>query len=149
MKSAVLLHLASIALATAIGVVEHAPLSSKMDTIPLNTVLDWIAQHFPFNILVKDAGDLIANAEGTLASVLGISTTKDTFVDDECTTVTILYARGTSEVGNVGIIVGPEFFDAVTARLHTGDTLAVRGVDYGASIDGFLEGGDTAGSEAM
>ncbi|KAK0627529.1 cutinase-domain-containing protein [Immersiella caudata] len=119
------------------------------DTIPLNTVLYWIGNLFPFNILVKDAGDLTTHAENILVSLLGVPATQDTVVDTQCANITILFARGTSEVGNVGIIVGPEFFDAVAARLSTGSTLAVRGIDYPASISGFLEGGDPDGSQKM
>ncbi|KAK0643411.1 cutinase-domain-containing protein [Cercophora newfieldiana] len=129
--------------------VEDVPPTLEMDVISLNTVLDWITHNFPANILVKDASDLIIHAENVLASVVGVSTTQDTFVDDQCPNVTILYARGTDEVGNVGIVVGPEFFDAVAARLPTGSTIAVRGVNYSASVDGFLEGGDPAGSQEM
>jgi hypothetical protein len=119
------------------------------DTVPLNTVLYWISNLFPFNILVKNAGDLTTHAENTLVSILGVSATQDTVTDNQCANITILFARGTSEVGNVGIIVGPEFLDAVAARLSTGSTLAVRGVEYPASIPGFLQGGDPAGSHDM
>lgn len=65
-----------------------------------------------------------------------------------CRAVTIIYARGTSETGNVGELVGPPFFDAVAADIGT-DNLAVQGVDYSASIAGFLEGGDPTGSTLM
>lgn len=123
--------------------------SFELDMIPLNEVLDWISTHFPFNITIHEVGDLIVQAENELASAMGISTVQDTVVEGQCATTTLLFARGTDEVGNVGIVVGPEFIDAVAARLGTGSTLAVRGTDYPASVPGFLEGGDPAGGQKM
>lgn len=39
--------------------------------------------------------------------------------------------RGTGEAGNIGVIVGPEFFGAVATRVDR-LTLAVKGVDCAA-----------------
>ncbi|KAK3933611.1 cutinase [Diplogelasinospora grovesii] len=114
---------------------------------PLNTLLSWITNLFPVNILVQDVDGLISAAEQTLATVLGIDTTED--LSSNCATVTIIFARGTTEAGNVGALVGPPFFDAVQAQLPTASTLAIQGVDYPASVPGFLEGGDPAGSQQM
>ena len=65
-----------------------------------------------------------------------------------CREVTVIFARGTSETGNVGTLAGPPFFNALAAIIGTSN-LAVQGVDYSASIAGFLEGGDPAGSATM
>ncbi|KAK5653950.1 hypothetical protein OQA88_7875 [Cercophora sp. LCS_1] len=108
--------------------------------IPINTLLYWVTNVFPFDILVKDAGDLTLDAEEALSTSLEIETTRS--AGSKCTNVTIVFARGTSEAGNTGILVGPELFDAVTERLGSSSALAVHGVDYAASIPGFLEGGD-------
>lgn len=115
--------------------------------IPVNTLLYWIANVFPFDILVKDAGDLTLDAEWTISTDLGIETTEN--AGSECANLTIVFARGTSEVGNIGLVVGPELFDAVAERLGSDSTLAVQGVNYQASIPGFLQGGDPAGGEQM
>ena len=80
-----------------------------------------------------------------------------------CRAVTILFARGTFEPGNVGLlagkpkdiyrhpcntfdkILGPPFFDALASMI--GDaTLGVQGVPYPATIAGYLEQGDPVGS---
>ena len=62
--------------------------------------------------------------------------------------MTVIFARGTTEPGNVGLATGPPFFDALTAMVGA-KSLAIQGVDYSASIEGFLEGGDPAGSQEM
>ncbi len=67
-----------------------------------------------------------------------------------CRSVTVIYARGTTQAGNVGdaAAVGPVFFDALAALLGEAN-LAIQGVDYPADIIGFLEGGDQTGSKLM
>lgn len=65
-----------------------------------------------------------------------------------CAKNIVIFARGTTEQGNVGNIAGPPFFDALGQQVGAGN-LAVQGVDYPASIAGFLAGGDADGSKAM
>ena len=65
-----------------------------------------------------------------------------------CKDITVIFARGTTESGNVGTSAGPPFFQAL-ANLVDASNLAVQGVNYSASIVGFLEGGDPTGSTAM
>ena len=66
----------------------------------------------------------------------------------ECKPVTVIFARGTIELGNVGSITGPPFFNALDAVLGEGN-VGVQGVDYPADILGYLEGGDTGGASTM
>ena len=63
----------------------------------------------------------------------------------ECKPVTIIYARGTIELGNVGSITGPPFYNALD-ELNGADNVAVQGVNYPANILGYLEGGDPGGA---
>ncbi|MCJ1387857.1 hypothetical protein MMC18_000700 [Xylographa bjoerkii] len=62
-----------------------------------------------------------------------------------CAAVTLIFARGTLEPGNIGLLAGPPFFDVLSAELGGGN-LGVQGVPYGATILGYLEQGDPAGS---
>ena len=63
--------------------------------------------------------------------------------------MTVIFARGTTEPGNVGLVTtGPHFFDALTTMLGA-KSVDVQGVEYSASIEGFLEGGDPVGSQTM
>lgn len=65
-----------------------------------------------------------------------------------CRPVTVIYARGTTQEGNVGSAdsEGPTFFNALAARLGGTSRLAIQGVTYSANIFGFLAGGDSAGA---
>ncbi len=63
----------------------------------------------------------------------------------ECKPVTVIFARGTIELGNVGSITGPPFFNALSDLIGA-ENFAVQGVDYPASILGYLEGGDPGGA---
>lgn len=63
----------------------------------------------------------------------------------ECKPVTVIFARGTIELGNVGSISGPPFFNALDVVLGA-ENVAVQGVDYPADILGYLEGGDRGGA---
>lgn len=66
----------------------------------------------------------------------------------ECKPVTVIFARGTFEIGNVGALVGPPFFQAL--ELAIGDkNVGVQGVDYPASLEGYLEDGDAGGATKL
>lgn len=82
-----------------------------------------------------------------LAKRQSLSTTRND-LSGPCKPVTVIFARGTSEAGNVGSIAGPPFFNALGARIGYGN-VAVQGVDYAASVAGYLEGGDPAGASTL
>ena len=63
-----------------------------------------------------------------------------------CKPITVIFARGTIELGNVGALVGPPFFDHLN-RLIGADNIAVQGVDYPATVAGYLGGGDPGGAQ--
>lgn len=67
-----------------------------------------------------------------------------------CRDVTVIYARGTDQQGNIGepTDVGPEFLNDLGVYVGIND-LAVAGVNYSASVEGFEEGGDPEGSQTM
>ena len=66
----------------------------------------------------------------------------------ECKPVTVLFARGTIELGNVGTITGPPFFNALDQKLGA-ENVAVQGVDYPADFVGYFEGGDKGGAAKL
>lgn len=49
-----------------------------------------------------------------------------------CTGMTVIFARGTGELGNVGTVSGPPMFKALREKLGA-DKVTVQGVDYAAS----------------
>lgn len=65
-----------------------------------------------------------------------------------CSDVTVIFARGTTEVGTLGTVVGPPFLSALKSALGS-SSVTMNGVDYPADVPGFLEGGDAAGSKTM
>lgn len=65
-----------------------------------------------------------------------------------CRAITIIFARGTTEAGNVGSIAGPPFFQALNSR-RGANNVAVQGVNYAADPAGFFEGGDPAGARTL
>jgi hypothetical protein len=68
-----------------------------------------------------------------------------------CRPISLIYARGTSQQGNVGdsAAVGPLFFNNLASRVGGTSKIAIQGVTYSASVSGFLNGGDAAGSTTM
>ncbi|KAH8659140.1 cutinase-domain-containing protein [Tricladium varicosporioides] len=66
-----------------------------------------------------------------------------------CSSMAIIFARGTAEPGNVGILTGPPFFAAIAAYMNGTNQLAVQGIDYPADVAGFLAGGSQKGAEKM
>ncbi|KAI9689740.1 MAG: hypothetical protein M1822_009622 [Bathelium mastoideum] len=62
-----------------------------------------------------------------------------------CPDVSIFFARGTTETGTIGTIVGPPFEAALDSALGA-STFTFTGVPYAADIAGFEEGGDPAGA---
>lgn len=100
------------------------------------------------------AAVVLALASGALASPIAAragnlaSTTQDDLQDGNCAQNIIVFARGTTEPGNVGRLAGPPFFQALAQQVGA-DNVAVQGVDYPADIPGFLAGGDADGSKTM
>lgn len=80
-------------------------------------------------------------------AALTSSTQNDVTNGSGCKAMTVLFARGTTEGGNMGIIAGPPFVSAIGSMM--GGNVAVQGIEYPANIPGFLAGGDKAGSALM
>lgn len=65
-----------------------------------------------------------------------------------CRPVTVIFARGTIEPGNVGTLTGPPFFSALGLVVGR-DNFGIQGVPYAATIGGYLAGGDADGSSNL
>jgi cutinase len=127
------------------SLVVTAPIYSRQ--ININSLLAEIALLCPFSGIISDISGLLATAEQTLASLFGIQTTQNG-LSGSCGAVTVIFARGTTETGNVGVLAGPPFFDALGAIIGAGN-LVLQGVDYPASVEAFLDGGDSGGAQTM
>jgi len=65
-----------------------------------------------------------------------------------CPDVMTMFARGTGEPESIGVFVGP-YFDAALQHALSSRSSIFIGVEYSASITGYLEGGDPAGARMM
>ncbi|KAH8155087.1 uncharacterized protein LAJ45_00096 [Morchella importuna] len=85
----------------------------------------------------------------TFSTLAAVKTTRNELLEKKtCAPVIVIFARGTTEPGNVGDDVGPYFFDALAA-LKPGK-VAVQGVNnYPADVWGYLGGGSDTGAADM
>jgi hypothetical protein len=113
---------------------------------PINGLLAALVNSPIIGADVTTLSSTLTTFEQGLATTLNVDTTENGGAG--CAPMTVIFARGTTEPGNVGLFTGPPFFDALTAMLGK-NTVNVQGVDYSASIEGFLEGGDPTGSQTM
>ncbi|KAF4977564.1 hypothetical protein FZEAL_5935 [Fusarium zealandicum] len=88
------------------------------------------------------------SSQGGSSGSSGFSGSSQNGLSGECKDVTVIFARGTSEMGNVGSVAGPPFFQALAEQVGK-DKLAVQGVEYAASAGGIMQMGDKAGSDKM
>ncbi|KAF9053146.1 cutinase [Panaeolus papilionaceus] len=65
-----------------------------------------------------------------------------------CPHVKVFFARGTTEVPTLGLIVGPPFSLALKSAIR-GKDVDVEGLDYPALVSGYLAGGDIGGAIRM
>lgn len=91
---------------------------------------------------------LLALPSLTLAA-LSSTTQNDVTSGGACKAMTVLFARGTTEQGNMGTIAGPPFVSAIGDLMGGAANIAVQGIEYPADIPGFLAGGDKGGSMLM
>lgn len=127
-----------------------------------NRELESVKRETSLNAFLTILLEYLPAIDGTISAVAGILTTfeqlladligeKDTYneLGQACTEYTVIFARGTTEPGNVGILVGPPFFKALESLVGS-SALTIQGVnDYSASVEGYLEGGDPVGSAEM
>ncbi|KAH7408948.1 cutinase [Cadophora sp. MPI-SDFR-AT-0126] len=92
-----------------------------------------------------------AAAMGSISTLNTIAAAADPINENglsgACKDVTVLFAKGTGENGNMGdgSSPGPAWAAAIRASLGTA-RVAVQGIDYDASVLGYLLGGSPSGS---
>lgn len=112
----------------------------------LNAFLTVLLEYLPaVDATINAVAGILTNFEALLVDVLGVPITYNQ-LGSGCKPYTLIFARGTTEPGNVGILVGPPFIDALDAAVGSGNLL-IQGVNnYAATIAGYVAGGDAAGS---
>lgn len=144
--------LLSLALAASASPIPPPPTGAHLaPRASINDILAWISKLFPASIALAASKDVISAADAALALLLGDATTANDLTDGGCGDVTLVWARGTDEPGNVGVLAGPEFYAALQSALASaGTTLVFQGVDdYDASVTEYLEGGSKTGAANM
>lgn len=116
----------------------------------LNEFLTALLQNLPdVNEDLNDGTDIITDLDTVLGKITGATTTYNELGNGSCADYTLIFARGTAEPGNFGVLVGPPFVWALQDIVGT-DGLTIQGVnDYSASVAGYLAGGDADGSSNM
>ncbi|CAD6446948.1 47f13803-3151-427c-b2f4-d414fc5b49a4 [Sclerotinia trifoliorum] len=127
------------------GPVDH---NEKRNT-PLNTILTIILNHLPaVNGAIGAVESVITNFQELVSNLTGISDTYNE-LGGACTDYTVIFARGTDDPGNTGVITGPPFFMALQSLVGS-SKVTIQGVNnYAASVATFLAGGDPVGSASM
>jgi cutinase len=74
-----------------------------------------------------------------------LASTANDLENGGCKPVSVIFARGTTEPGNIGTVVGPPMEAALQQKLGASN-VAFQGVDYPASVPGFLAGGSPGGA---
>lgn len=115
---------------------------------PPNPFLSIITNLPPVNLHVDGAAGGLTKLEGLLVPVVGGVNQSDIETDKSCAQMTIIFARGTNEPGNMGVFAGPQLVQAVKNAMP-GASVNVQGVAYTATIQGYLAGGGTDGTTSM
>ena len=134
--------------AVAHGLPTDNPVLVSRQINPLNPFLSTITNLPPVNLLVDGAAGGLTNLEGLLVPIVGGTNQTDLVTGQPCAQITIIFARGTTEPGNMGVFAGPQLVQAVKNALP-GASINVQGVEYAASIQGYLAGGGSDGTTSM
>ncbi|KAK0121804.1 hypothetical protein ONS95_010087 [Cadophora gregata] len=134
----------AMAQAAALQASQEAAVSPGSSSL-INGLLASVFMAPAVNMKVSALTNILTLFEQGIAKTLGVDTTASSTT---CAQMMVIFARGTTEPGNVGLFSGPPFFDALEATMGAG-AVSVQGVEYSANIEGFLQGGDPAGSATM
>jgi hypothetical protein len=76
-----------------------------------------------------------AYIKGAFSNIGGSSRndTRNDLIDGKCNDVIVIFARGATEPGNIGTILGPPFFDAIE-KVEPGRIIAQGVNDYPADV---------------
>lgn len=134
----------------AVAVATSSSSSSSLEPrLDINDILAWITSLFPVGVAIDVASTVIEAADQALANLLGYMTTYNDLTKGQCGDVTLIFARGTAEPGNVGALVGPEFYAALQMALGS-SSLVFQGVnDYDATVTEYFQGGSKTAAANM
>ncbi|KAL4940618.1 cutinase-domain-containing protein [Aspergillus oleicola] len=91
----------------------------------------------------SDSGSSSSSSGGFGSLFGGSSTSNDVTDNSGCKALTFIFARGTTEMGNMGSVVGPKVGSELDSL--TGGKVAIQGVDYPADAAGNAQLGASGG----
>lgn len=117
------------------------PALSQFPSGPLNEFLRIIST-LPESAAALDAvGLVLTPLQQALADATGTDTTEnDLEQNTPCADLTVIFARGTTEPGNIGLVTGPPFLKALREQLGS-RTHSFQGIEYPATFAGFNANG--------
>lgn len=127
------------------------PLTLPAQAFDLNTLLAAINEYFPDSIAIKSADAIISKAEAAVGKLIDVQETRNDLVEGSCGGVMVMFARGTGELGNIGALVGPKFYDELVSALD-GTSVSMQGIDssaYPAVVADYFTRGRGTVVEAM
>ncbi|KGO75671.1 Cutinase [Penicillium italicum] len=138
MKSAIIFALASIAMAAPTSTIEKRQLPGFGSSSGASSGLGALESLFP-GIPGSSSGSSSGSNSlggGGLIGIPGLSSITENGVTQNagCKEYTFIFARGTTEPGNMGTVIGPPL--AMQLNSLTGNKVTVQGVDYPADIAG-------------
>lgn len=109
MRPSSYLSLLLLSLSSSLALTHAIPLPLEQRNTVLNEFLTALLNHLPnINVAINDATSIITNLDNLLAKLIGATTTQNQFRSGgPCAEYTLIWARGTSEPGNMGVLVGP------------------------------------------
>ncbi|RAH72528.1 carbohydrate esterase family 5 protein [Aspergillus aculeatinus CBS 121060] len=106
--------------------------------------LSALSSLFPSSSATTSSSGSSDGLSGMISSVMGGSSTQNGVTSNTgCKELTFIFARGTTEMGNMGSVVGPEVASALQSL--TGNKVTVQGVDYPADWAGNMNMGASGG----
>jgi len=111
-----------------------------LDVKTSDAVVDLEASNGGLDLQALDASNAVVDLQ---ASKPAKDQVRNDVTNNVCKPITFIFARGTLEPENMGILVGPPIFEAIE-RAFPGQ-VAAQGVKYPASIPGYLAKGDRGG----
>ncbi|CAI7659079.1 unnamed protein product [Penicillium crustosum] len=162
MKSTIILALASMAIAAPTPTIENRQLPGLGSSTGTSSGLDALKSLIPGLSGSGTSSDASSSTGTSLGSGLsglsglsipslpnlssGSSTENGVTENAGCKEYTFIFARGTTEIGNMGTVIGPPLAKQLNSL--TGDKVTVQGVDYPADAAGNAVMG-AAGGPAM
>ncbi|PYH40333.1 cutinase-domain-containing protein [Aspergillus saccharolyticus JOP 1030-1] len=133
---------------SAIASASGSTTDSTTGTSSSSSGLSALASLFPSSSTTSTSSDSSSSSSDSISSLLssfmgGSTTANGVTSNTGCKELTFIFARGTSEMGNMGSVVGPEV--ASNLQTLTGNKVTVQGVDYAADWAGNMELGASGG----